>query len=321
MSDKPRKAGDAVYQGIYGPFKNNPAGNRLSLEERMYIRILSELSCNRFKWVGLPDSVDERFLELALFNQALCVFFFDEQYDRYFALRASGSGTINMYDNPTTFTVTGNTILNKRLNAGNTWKEGLNEEGVPVQTMVPAECVPIWGNYMRIPDKDIIYVYASQLANLHRTIEINSEAMRHPTVITTNENNRLTWVNLMRQHRNGEPIIFGTNGLDLSQAQAFNIGPDKDTLLNLMIAKGKVWNECMTLLGINNVNQDKKERMVSSEVEGNDEQVVVNSGIALNSRKIACEQINARYGLSLDVGWNPQAKAMAAQYAVVAGVA
>ncbi len=320
MSDKPRKAGDAVYQGVYGPFKNNPAGNRLSLTERMYIRILSELSCNRFKWTGLPDSVDERFLELALFNQALCVFFFDEEYDRYFALRASGSGTINMYDNPTTFTVTGNTILNKRLNAGNTWIEEVDEAGQKVRVMKPAECVPIWANYMRIPDKDIIYVYASKLASIDRSIEINVDAMRFTTVITTEENKRLTWINLMRQHRNGEPVIFGTNGLDLSQAQAFNVAPDKEVVLNLQVSKGKIWNECMTLLGINNVNQDKKERMVSDEVSGNDEQVVVNSGIALNSRRIACEQIRARYGLSLDVGWNPQAKAMAGQFATVAGV-
>lgn len=320
MSGGPRKKGDAVYDGIYGPFKNNPAGNRLSLTERMYIRILTELSCNRFKWIGLPDSVDERFMELALFNQALVVFFWDDDFDRYFALRATGAGTINMYDNPTTFTVTGNTVLNKRLNAGNTWVDKIGEDGTPYKEMVGAQCVPVWGNYLRIPDKDIIYVYASKLAGIDRTIEINLEAMRFTTIITTSENNRLTWVNLMRQVRNGEPVVFGNQGIDLTQAQAFNVAPDKEVVLNLQVAKGKLWNECMTLLGINNVNQDKKERMVSDEVSGNDEQVVVNSGIALNSRKIGCEQINARYGLSLDVGWNPMAKAMAGQFATMAGV-
>lgn len=326
-----RKRGNPSYEAMFGPFANNPAGNALGLAERMYIRILTELSANRFKWVGLPSSVDERFLELALFNQALAVFYFDEQFGRYLCLRATSTGRVNMYDNPTEFTVNGNGSppINKVLKAGNTWEDVIGDDGKPVigpsgfpmQKQVAAQCVPIWGNFLRIPDKDIIYVYAKRLATIDTTFDINMLAMRLTHVMTVPEDKRLTAQNLFRQHQQGQPVIFGVDGLNLEDMiKVWPVMPDKDIPLNIQISKSRVWNECMTLLGINNANQDKKERVVSNEVESNDEQVVSNRGIALNSRRMAVKQIRERYKLSLDVGWNPEVGAMAGEYAILAGV-
>lgn len=68
-----------------------------------------------------------------------------------------------------------------------------------------------------------------------------------------------------------------------------------------MIAKSKLWNECMGLLGINNANQDKKERLVAAEVGANDEQVEATRNIALNARQQACDRINDMFGLDISV--------------------
>lgn len=307
-----RKNGDPIYTGIYGPFKGNPAGNRLSTIERIYIRILTEVSVNRFKWVGLPESVDPRFIELSLFNQALCVFLWDDDYKKYFALRGTGAGPINMYDNPTSFSVIGGSY-NKVLRSGS-----YTDPVTKVQS--PPECVPIWGNFLRIPDKDIIFMYATRLAKMDSSIDTLAEAMKYTTVITAPENERLSWNNIFRQRQEGQPVILGLKGLDLTNIQAWPVAPDKDAILNLQIAKSRVWNECMTLLGINNSNQDKKERMVTDEVKGNEDQVVANSGVALNSRRNAVEQINRLWDLSIDVGWNPQARAMAGEYMRMAAI-
>lgn len=307
-----RKNGDPIYTGIYGPFKGNPAGNRLSTIERIYIRILTEVSVNRFKWVGLPESVDPRFIELSLFNQALCVFLWDDDYKKYFALRGTGAGPINMYDNPTSFSVIGGSY-NKVLRAGS-----YTDPVTKIQS--PPECVPIWGNFLRIPDKDIIFMYATRLAKMDSSIDTLAEAMKYTTVITAPENQRLSWNNIFRQRQEGQPVILGISGLDLANVQAWPVAPDKDAILNLQIAKSRVWNECMTLLGINNSNQDKKERMVTDEVKGNEDQVVANSGVALNSRRNAVEQINRLWDLSIDVGWNPQARAMAGEYMRMAAI-
>lgn len=287
-----RKKIDNVWNQHYGAHLgtlNNPAQDQQLLTERMYIRLLTEFSANRFKWEGLPDSVDVRYLELLLFNRALAVFYREEDIDDYLALPAAGSGEINMYGNPKTFTVTAPGI-SRTLNALDLKTE-------------KAECVPIWANYMRIPDLDIVLLYAKKLAALDRTIEINTENMRYTKVIVADENQRLSWVNIIRQHTEGQPVIFGTRGLDMSQVSAFDVAPHPDSVPKLITARHQLWNQCMTLLGINNSNQEKKERMVTDEVSANDDQVLTARAVALNARRQACEQLKKVFGLDVTVDY------------------
>ena len=265
-------------------FANSPTNNMQATTERMYVRVLTEMCTNRFNWVGLPDSIDTRFLELELFRSSLVVFYFDREYERYLALRATGAGRTNMYDNPTSFTVSGGAMLNK--------------------TLGPKQCVPIWGNYLRMPDLDIVLIYARKLASLDRTIEINSLNMRQQKIILADEHERLSMINILKQLDDGDPAILGTKALDLSMVQVLDLNVHPDTLPKLLVAKSKLWNECMTMLGINNANQDKAERLVADEVSANDQQVKIARAIAMNARTSSAQQINERYKLSVSVHFN-----------------
>lgn len=307
MSGSTSRRGGAP-DSIYGGFLNNPARNRTVTSENMYLRILMELATNRFKWTGLPDSVDERFMEMTLFYRGLVVFFYDKDTSRYMAWRGAGYGAINMYDNPTQYTAVGNNAGSRTLNAS-AYPDGEDDEG-NVKFHKP-DCVPIWTNNMRVPDMDIVRLYAARLAKLDMTIDINIKSQRHTHVILAEESERQTYVNLMRQHDEGQPVVFGTQNLDMSKVQVFDVGVHPDVIPKLQVVKAKMWNECMTLLGINNSNQDKKERLVADEVSANDDQVLALRGVALNSRKRAAYEINRIWGLSLGVGWNEQAEAAA----------
>jgi hypothetical protein len=164
--------------------------------------------------------------------------------------------------------------------------------------------VPIWANYSRTPDLDIIHLYASKLANIDRTIEITANNMRKTKVVAANESERLSYVNVLRQLAEGQDTIFGTKGLgaDLGEAvTVLDLGVEPTLLSSLQIGRAKLWTECMGMLGINGANQDKKERLVAAEVGANDEQVQATRNIALNARQFACEQINRLYGLSVSV--------------------
>lgn len=287
------KRGDYV-RGLYDEFRNNPGRQRKSIQVRMYERIITEMAMARFDWRGLPDSVDKRFLELTLFYQALSVFYWDTDFDAYFALRGSGAGPINMHDNPVVFKVVGNTYVNKTLRAVS---KGQKEP----------QCVPIWANFLRIPDWDIVQIYATKLAEIDRTIEQDILAMRHPFVVAVNESQKLSLQNAMRQVAEGQPVIFGTELLaDLSEIiKVFDMKIDKEEVINLQLAKSKIWNECMTLLGINNANQDKRERLVTSEVSANNSQVLLARQVALDARRDACDKINKLYpNLNISVHWN-----------------
>ena len=293
---------DMVYTEFYAPFlsgnarANNPANNNQAALEMMYRRILSELCMNRFEWVNLPKEVDQRFLELNLTYRALAVFYKDADTDKYVTAQGSGAGHSNFMDHPVSFTVIG-----PGAGAGKSASlravPGRDGDGV----QLPAECVPIWANYLRCPDLDVINLYAHKLAKFDRSIEITSDNMRKTKIVRAPENQRTSYVNVLRQIEEGQPTIFGSDTLDMSVVEVLDLSVDPLTLPNLMIARSKLWNECMGLLGINNANQDKKERLVAAEVGANDEQVQATRNIALNARQHACEQIKELFGLDITV--------------------
>lgn len=281
---------DQIYADfLFGKFKNNPAVNRETIIERMYQRILTELAINRFKWTGLPPEVDVRFLEITLFYSALSVFYFDKRYDKYFALRGGGTNWLNMMDNPVGFSVVGNNFIGQNLSALKDTENG-------------RKAIPIWANYMRIPDLDIVQVYANRLANFDRTIEINSNNARRPKVIAASESQRLSYRNINRQIDEGQPVLEVNGRIeDMGFIQALDLGIDTDAIEKLHIVRTREWNECMGLLGIDNANQDKKERLVSDEVDANNEQTSSMRFVNLNARRMACELINDYYGLNVSV--------------------
>lgn len=285
---------DPVEKFIYRPFQEggrvlkNPAQDREMVIRRMYRRVISEMCMNRFNWQGLPDTIDLRYLEQTLLLDGLCVFYFDQEFGRYMALRATGMGELNMYNNPTEFTVYGNLVYSKRL-SGN-------------------DCVPIWSNYMRIPDQDVIEVYAERLTTIARTFEIDMLHARHPFVFAVNNNEYKTFNNMFQQIIEGQPAVFGTEMMsteNLAQKiAAFNTGISPETLRYVSEALTRTWNECMTMLGIMNVNSEKRERMVVEEASGSSGQVLAMRAVSLNARRAAAEQINRMYGLDVSVEWN-----------------
>ena len=282
---------DAVWEGFYAPhFGAPPKRTRGQHDvdivrlERMYLRVLQELAVNRFKWVGLPDSVNERFLEYTLMRRGLVVMYFDTDYDEYLALQGAGAGPLNMYDDPTSFRVTGNsTFVGKTVDA--------------------SDCVPIWANVLRVPDWDIILTYAKKLAGIDRTIDINLRNARRSRVIVTDETGQLSAQNINNQIDSGSPVITvnNTGYAMMEHWTAFDLGIHPEQIVNLQTSRQRIWNECMGLMGINFANQDKRERLVSAEVGANDEQIDSMKNVILAERQRAVRQMNDKFGLSVDI--------------------
>ena len=70
---------------------------------------------------------------------------------------------------------------------------------------------------------------------------------------------------------------------------------------DLELQKHMIWNEAMTFLGLNNSNQDKRERLVANEVEANNEQVEGCLNAGLKARQRACREINRIFGTNISV--------------------
>lgn len=104
---RPSAANDLYQYHLNGGLRYNPAMHRETMIENMYIRVLTDLAVNRFKWSGLPDSINERYLEMSLFYNALAVYFEDAALGPI-AVKASANGYLNYQGDPTGFTVVGN---------------------------------------------------------------------------------------------------------------------------------------------------------------------------------------------------------------------
>ena len=67
---------------------------------RLYLDQILEIAIARYKWNGLPNTIDERFLELTLCGRNGAGLFFNDENIGYLALPCTMSGRFNVYNIP-----------------------------------------------------------------------------------------------------------------------------------------------------------------------------------------------------------------------------
>lgn len=242
-----------------------------------YYNRLTELSISMFEWKNLPDTIDPRFMELALFSMGMAVFFKDEVLG-YLCLRTTISGQFNVYRIP----------IKRRAFADN----GYNRE------LTIDDSVIIYNNMLHTNSMLDVKLFAGKLADLDRTIQVNARTQKTPVLIRCDENQRLTMVNVYKDYDGNAPVIFGDKGLNPSAFTVLKTDAPY-TADKLYTLKTQIWNEALTYLGISNINSVKKERMITDEVTRNQGGVVASRYSRLESRRQACEQINRMFGLDI----------------------
>lgn len=246
-----------------------------------YVNRLTELSISMFDWKNLPNTIDARFLELALFNDGMAVFFKDEVMG-YLGLQVMIGGALDVYRIPITRTAF----------AQNGYQINLD----------PNNSVIIFNNMLHTNSILDVQEMSKRLYEIQRTIDVNVIQQKTPKIITCTENQRLVMKNLYAQYMGNEPFIFGDKNLDLSGIKTLDTTSPyvADKLYDL---KTQYWNEALTYLGISNVNTIKKERMITDEVQRNLGGTIASRYSRLFMRQQACEQINRMFGLNISVDY------------------
>ena len=254
-----------------------------------YFYRLMLLSKSLFKWNNLPNNINEKWIEKYLFEDGNCIFYKDP-LKGFMVTRFATCGKLNYYDEPTLVRPYATDLYDT--------PELINED----------ECIIIRNNDDSIPTFPTIQMYSAKLTNVDRTIDTNVEAMKMPIIVKCTDKQKLSLKQAMKKRDQNEPVIYADKDLNTEEIKVLKT--DAPIVFpQLQVQKMNIWNECLTYLGINNANTDKKERLISNEVDANDQLVEACGDIMLKARKEACERINKLFGTNISVERRTQIKA------------
>lgn len=261
----------------------------------MYMRykLLAE---SLFRWSGLPDGIEERHIEEYLFDFGQALFFRDPDMS-YMCLQAQNGVNLNVYADPLTYRAIG-------INYNKEYKAGHNPDYAVFASKHAGalkEGIVIRNNPHSVPTKTLIMPYLLKLAKIEQVMDINIETAKTPFIVECTPANELSMKNAMKNLFNGVYAIYTNRKLELSKnVQVIQTGAK--FMGNEMIDyKHAVESDLLTVLGIDNVNVSKRERLISGEATANDKLISSFIDVALTSRRAACEAINAAFGLKVSV--------------------
>lgn len=247
----------------------------------MYFNLFKQIAMTEFVYTGLPDTVDERYLENALFNYGGAVFFKDDILNKFLCLNVAYSSDFDVYGYP------------KRVNAFSNYN-GYN------CSVSEDNFVIIFNDYTRTTPYFVADMYAERIAEVQRTIDINAKAQKTPILIKCDDDERLTLKNVYEQYDGNTPVIAVSNSLNLAggfqvlQTQAPFVA-DKLTEL-----KRHLYTECLEMLGVAR-HEEKRERFITAELDMQQMNSNAFGASRLLARKQAVDKINKMFGLNITV--------------------
>lgn len=236
--------------------------------------MLVSLAVNRFRWTGLPDTCDARFLEYALHRNGFATICHAENTPNIWqTLFCAPQSTFNEYGIPVK------------------WRaSGMNETQYDV---TPANGEIVYYSQSRCDPWTAILMYANKLTQIQRTEDVNLFHLRKPYVMVAPQEKKLELTNILKQVSGFEPAIIGDKALlDLKEDNVFAI----DTKVQyygeeLARQYQNCINQYLMYIGIPHLAFEKGERMIEDEARANSAPTNVNLKNCLDARRSACEKL------------------------------
>ena len=241
--------------------------------------ILFEKCMRIFTWTGL--SFPQKEIESRLLIDGYCGFLKDSKVG---LMVASGgmSGVTQYYDEFTTFNWSSVGVASTKSRA------------------IGKECVIINNNQLRNPILPMVMRYASLLAHADISLKCALINTRETNTYASSDENTTENINKYYERLyNGESVSI----LDESLIESVkNISNRESTtaIKDCLSARTDLLSNFFKEIGVKSAN-DKKERMIESEVDSNNQLLLFNISDMLAERKKACEEINKLFGTNITV--------------------
>ena len=241
---------------------------------------IMNLFINRFKWDGLPPEIEPFYIERVLFFDGLGSFIYDDVVNMFAFTKVNLSGTYDIYNIPT----------DRWAYANNGY---LKEYG-------KTNSVIVWDSATAYPYCNSAMMYAEEMANVWRTRSINMFAQRTPVALASSDDEKLSYQVLGDEYANYVPIVKISDTLNLKNLQAISLSAPYvvDKLEDELTV---LWSRVLTDLGYESNPSEKRERLISEEVAGNNGQAEAFRNIGLSLRQRAINACNKLFGWKASV--------------------
>lgn len=267
--------------------KNNICFNNL------YNRFVN-LALTKFKWVNLPETCNETFLEWCLLMYGKAAFIKDEELG-FITLPFSSSEKINIYGESSTIKAYG---MNGYIKDYTAYIDGSINNNV--------QSVRCYDNPVAFPMINVIYESALKISDSLRTIDVGVKKLKNPFVFIGTKDMEQDIRRMFNAISENEEAIFLTDFNELRDVLKIeNIQYDSSIIKSMWENYQSLYNVLKESLGIsNNTQVDKRERLLVDEVNQNEDITEINLNSRLSKRKEFCRKVNECFSLNIDVEVN-----------------
>jgi len=246
----------------------------------MYKRQLLTLAENVFEFTNMPEFIDTSFLNKVLLRQGAIAFFKDEVMG-LLALPFRKMGKLDVYGRPTSIEV-------------------ISQNGYSKVIKNRDDFVIMYDNNGRYPLWLDVCAYAERIALDTRTIDINIAQQKTPRFWKTKTEKVKSIQDLVNNVDGMENTVIAYEELDLDDTTLV-LAPAPYVADKIDLHKEKDWNEFLRLIGIANMNFQKKERNIKDEVLASQGGTIASRYSRFEPRKKAIDEINIKFGTDIEV--------------------
>ena len=245
----------------------------------MYRRQLQTLAENVFESINLPEYNDVSYLNGVLLRQGSIAFFMDEVLG-LLALPYTNIGTLDVYGRPKTIQVYGSNGYSRQLKQG--------------------EFVIMYDNNGRYPLLLDIQQSSERIALCKRVIDINIAQQKTPRIWLTNSDKKKTVEDLLNDYDGNVETVLAYDNVNLDDVNAV-CEPAPYIADKVDLHLEKEWAEFFRLIGIANLVEQKKERVIQDEMTASLGGTIASRYSRYEPRVRALKEINKKWGLDIKV--------------------
>ena len=248
----------------------------------MYREEMLTLAENVFEFKNLPEFIDVSYLNKTLLRNGSIAFFKDEVLG-LIALPYDVIGNFDIYGRP----------INIMARAAN---------GTYYKKLTRDEFVIMYDNNGKYPIFLDICQMAERIALSKRTIDVNIVQQRTPRIWKTSQDKKRTLSDMLANIDGMEENIATYESIDIDDMNVV-LAPAPFVADKIDLHLDKEWAEFYRLIGVANLVEQKKERMIRDEMSASQGGTIASRFSRFEPRKRAIDEINKKFGTNIEVSY------------------